>query len=346
VAVSKSVTINLGFDLVVVLSVSLQPSDVNLNIEVTNVTDDSVVGHSLEVLTADDITVTSGGDENLTLGSSLLHGDDLVATDSSLKGVDGVNLSNDDTGTHASKSHGATLTDITETSDDSGLTSNHNVGSTLDTVDQRLTAAVKVVKLGLGNTVIDVDGRDLQLVLSEHLVKVVNTGGGLLTQTEAVLQELGVLLVNKSGQISTIIEDEVKLGIVLESLELLLNAPKVLLLGLTLPGENGNTSSSDSGSSVVLSTVDVTGRPSDLSTESDKSLDENGSLDGHVQAASNAGALQGLNAGVLSAGLHETRHFVLSKFDFLAAEGSKRNIGNFEIVSGGRHRVMKENLLG
>lgn len=40
-----------------------------------------------------------------------------------------------------------------------------------------------VVELGLGNGVVDVDGRDLELAISEHLVKVVDTSGGLLRNT-------------------------------------------------------------------------------------------------------------------------------------------------------------------
>jgi len=53
-----------------------------------------VVAHGLEVLANQDVTATSGGDEDLTNGSSLVHGDDLVTLDSGLEGVDGVDLSN------------------------------------------------------------------------------------------------------------------------------------------------------------------------------------------------------------------------------------------------------------
>ena len=40
-----------------------------------------------------------------------------------------------------------------------------------------------VVKLGLGDRVVDVDGGDLELAVAESLVEVVNTGGGLLRDT-------------------------------------------------------------------------------------------------------------------------------------------------------------------
>lgn len=194
-----------------------------------------------------DVTATSGGDEDLTGRGSSLHGVNLVTLDGSLEGVDGVDLSDNDTGTHGVESLGTTLADITVTSDDSDLTSDHDIGGTLDTIDKGLTAAVKVVELGLGDTVVNVDGGNLELVLLEHLVEVVNTGGGLLGDTEAVIEHLGVLGVDEGGEVTTVIKDEVELLAILEGLELLVQAPLVLLLGLTLPGEavehNGQTKS-------------------------------------------------------------------------------------------------------
>lgn len=68
------------------------------------------------------------------------------------------------------ESHGTTLADVTESSDDSGLTGNHDIGSTLDSVNEGLTASVKVVKLRLGDRVVDVDGRNLEVTFLQHLV--------------------------------------------------------------------------------------------------------------------------------------------------------------------------------
>lgn len=195
-AVLHEEAVDLGLDVLDGLSVGLQPRDINLDIEVTNVADNGIVGHGLEVLANKDVTAAGGGDKDLSLGNSLLHGGDLEARDSSLEGVDGVNLSDDDAGTHGVESHGATLSDITETGDNGDLASNHDIGGTLDTIDEGLTATVKVVELGLGNGVVDVDGWDQQLAVLEHLVKVVNTGGGLLRDTVAALEHLRVLLVD------------------------------------------------------------------------------------------------------------------------------------------------------
>jgi len=58
------------------------------------------------------------------------------------------------------------------------------------------------------------------------------------------------------------------------SSQLLFDTPDVFLLSLTLPGEDGNTGGSDSGSSVVLSGEDVARRPGDLSTQVGQGLDQ------------------------------------------------------------------------
>lgn len=73
-----------------------------------------------------------------------------------------------------------TLSDVSETGNDSDLTGEHDIGGTLDAVDERFTAAVVVVELGLGDGVVDIDGGDLELSIPEGLVQVVYTGGGLL----------------------------------------------------------------------------------------------------------------------------------------------------------------------
>ena len=273
-------TVDLGLDVLDRGGVLLQPGNVNLNVEVTNVADNGVLGHGLEVLANENVTAAGGGDEDLTDGSGLLHGGDLVAGDGGLEGVDGIDLSNENAGTHGVEGLGATLTDITETGDNGDLASNHDIGGTLDTVDERLTAAVKVVELGLGDGVVDVDGGDKEALVLEHLVEVVDTGGGLLGDTVAVLEHLGVLLVDKGGKITTIVEDQVEGLARGERGELLLEAPLVLLLGLTLPGEDGGTAGGDGGSGVVLGGEDVARRPGELGTEGLEGLDEDGSLDG------------------------------------------------------------------
>lgn len=114
--------------------------------------------------TSDDIPVSSGGDEDVRPGSSVLHGGDFVAGHGSLKGVDGVDLGDQHASTvglegfgallralsavhPASRSNECTyaLSNITETGDDGDLSSKHDIGSTLDAIDERLATAVVVI---------------------------------------------------------------------------------------------------------------------------------------------------------------------------------------------------------
>jgi len=336
----QQVSVDLRLDVDNRLGVGLQPSNVNLNVEVTNVTNNGVLWHLGEVSTSDDVTATGGGDEDLTNGSNILHGSNLVTRDSSLQSVDWVNLGDNNSGTHTSQGHGTTLTNITETSDNGNLTGNHNIGGSLDTVDEGLSTSVQVVELGLGDRVVDVDGWNLQDTVLQHLVQVVNTGGGLLGQTETTLQHLWVLLVNQSGQVSTVVQDQVQLLAVLESKQLLLNTPQVLFLGLTLPSENWNTSSGNGSGGVVLGGENVTGRPGNLGTQSNQGLDQHSGLDGHVQTSSDSSTLQRLRRSVLLSDVHQTWHFVLGQLDVLSAESGEGDVGDFVVRSWGGHFVL------
>jgi hypothetical protein len=60
-------------------------------------------------------------------------------------------------------------------------------------------------------------------------------------------EELGVLLVDEVGQITSIIEDHVEGLATRESGNGLIDAPEVFFLGFTLPGEDGDTGGGDAG---------------------------------------------------------------------------------------------------
>ena len=52
---------------------------------------------------------------------------------------------------------------------------------------------------------------------------------------------------DESGQVTTIVQDHVKRLVAGESSQSLIDAPKVLLLGLALPGEHRDTGGRDAG---------------------------------------------------------------------------------------------------
>src|ERR1700722_17501918 len=98
--------------------------------------DNCVIGHLLKVFCGQDISATSGGDENLANAGSLLHSRDLVTRDGSLEGIDGVDFGDNDASTHSMKSHSTALSDITVASNDSDLAGDHDIRGTPDTIDQ------------------------------------------------------------------------------------------------------------------------------------------------------------------------------------------------------------------
>jgi hypothetical protein len=277
VTVLHGETINLGLDVLNRSGVGLEPGDIDFNIEVTNVADNSIILHGLEVLTNNDITAASGGNEDVSLTNSSLHGGDFETFHSSLKSVDGIDFGDDNTGTEGSESSSATLTDITVTGNNGDLTSNHNIGGTLDTIEKGFTATVQVIELGLGDGVVDVDGRKLQGTVLHHLVKVVDTSGGLLGETLDTSEQLRVLLVDNVGKITTIIKNHVE-GLSIREEQSLLDTPDEFLISLTLPGVDRDTSGSDGSSGVILGGEDVAGRPGNISTESSEGLNENSGL--------------------------------------------------------------------
>ena len=64
-AVLEGVPVHLGLDVGLQLAVLLQPLDLDLAVEVTNVADDCVVLHHHEVLAGQDVLATSGGDKDV-----------------------------------------------------------------------------------------------------------------------------------------------------------------------------------------------------------------------------------------------------------------------------------------
>ena len=118
-------------------------------------------------------------------------------------------------------------------------------------------------------------------------------------------------------EVTAVVEQEVRSLATLECAKLLMDAPVVLLLGLPLPGENGDTRRGNGSGGMVLRRKDVAARPGDLRTQLDQGLDQNCGLDGHMKASRNACSGKRLLGAVLLAKRHQTRHFVLGDRDLL-----------------------------
>ena len=68
------------------------------------------------------------------------------------------------------------------------------------------------------------------------------------------LDVLGELLVDKVGEVTTIVEDHVQ-GLAIGEDEGLLNAPDVLLIGLSLPGVDRDAAGCHGGGGVILDKI-------------------------------------------------------------------------------------------
>jgi len=344
-----------------------QVGNLDLIVKVTDVANDAVVTHLGHVLGSDDVAVAGASDKDLSNIKGILDASNLVARHYGLKGADGIDLSDDHTAALTTEGLGATLAHITETADASNLAAEHDIGGTLDTIDERVTAAIDIVKLALGDSVVDVDGREEKLALGGELVETVDTGGGLLRNTTdlgedlvevaglllldalengveavellaalVVVEHLGLVLspeaaVDHESGITTIIDDQLRADHV-APVDGVPGALPVLLEGLTLPGEDGGAAGSDGGGGVVLGGEDVAGGPADLGAESLEGLDEDGGLDGHVERAGETHALEGLLGAVLLTDGHEAGHLVLSEVELLAAEIGESDILHLVIV--------------
>jgi len=149
------------------------------------------------------------------------------------------------------------LSDITVASNHNDLSSKHDIGGTLDTIDEGLAASVVVVELALGDRVVDIDGSNLEPALLVHAVEVVDTSSGLFGEAPNARKEFWVFIVNESGEITTVVENQVQRLATGEAFDRLINTPEVFLLGLALPGEDGDAGDSNSSSGMVLGGEDV-----------------------------------------------------------------------------------------
>ena len=123
-------------------------------------------------------------------------------------------------------------------------------------------------------------------------------------------------------------------------LEDLVGVFPVLVEGLALVGEDGDAGGGDGGGGMILGREDVARGPADLGAEGLERLDQDGRLDGHVERAGDACALEGLARGILLADGHEAGHLGLGDGDLAAAPGGERDVG--DVVIAGQWRAFAQ----
>merc|ERR1712107_275262 len=140
-------------------------------------------------------------------------GHNLEALHACLQSADGVDLSDQHTGSSTPHGKSAALAHVPVASHQGTLAANHHISCTHDAVWQGVAATIDIVELGLGHAVVHVDGREEQLALCSHLPEPVHSCGGLLAHTFALGCHASVLgLVCRDGVLEQL-QDALELSI-------------------------------------------------------------------------------------------------------------------------------------
>ena len=145
VSVGEKESIHLRFNVDDALGRLLEPGNIDFNIKMTDITDNGVVLHGVEMFSRDDIATSSCGDKDVSSRSGIFHGDDFVAFNTCLESVDRIDFCDEDAGSHADESLGTSFADVTVSCDNADFTSDHDVRCTFDSIDQGFTAPVYIL---------------------------------------------------------------------------------------------------------------------------------------------------------------------------------------------------------
>lgn len=179
VAIREFIAINLVLDVHDLHAwVVFETLEVDFIVEVTHVANDSVVFHLSHMLSHNDLLISSAGDIDISSVEDGLESFYLETFHASLEGADGIALGDYDTGTTGLHGGGATFADITKSAYYNLFAGNHNVGGSHETIGERVFAAIDVIKLLLGNRVVDIDCLEEKSALVSHLLESVYAGSG------------------------------------------------------------------------------------------------------------------------------------------------------------------------
>jgi hypothetical protein len=212
------------------------------------------------------------------------------------------------------------------------------VGSPLERIAERMAATILVVVLALGDGVVDVNGRDFQAAVAGHFHEAMHASSSFFGDTMNASQQFRILFMQQTGKIATIVQYHVRAPAV-RTLNSLLDTPPVFCFRLTFPGKNGDTGCCDSRRGLILGGEDIARGPTHFRTEGHQGLDQNGSLDGHVDTARNTRTFEGLLRLIFAANGHKCRHFGLGNAGFFASPVSKGDISDFVISRTFEHSI-------
>ncbi len=150
-----------------------------------------------------------------------------------------------------------------------------------------------------------------------------------LGDQRGILLRLGAQM-QQQRRIAAVVQNHVGMAAV-RPLEDAMRVVPVLGQRLALDREHRRAAGGDRRGRMVLSRIDIAGRPAHLRAQRVQGFDQHRRLNGHVQGAGDARAAQRLLRRELVANRHEPRHFGFGNLDFLAAPVLEREILDDEI---------------
>ena len=160
----------------------------------------------------------------------------------------------------------------------------------------------------------------------------------VLVEEHGIVVLGAIALMHEHGGVTAVVENHVG-GAAAVPVEQLGGVIPIVLQAFTLDREHRNAGSGNRGGGVILRRIDVARDPAHIGAERGERLDQHCGLDGHVQRAGNARALQRLLGAVFLARLHQAGHFGFGQRDFLAAEIGERNVLDDVVAGGGGFRL-------
>jgi hypothetical protein len=257
--------------------------------------------------------------------------------------------------------------DCAVAADHGDFAGDHDVEGAVESVDQRVTATVKVVEFGLGHGVVDVERGNEKLAEFLQLVETMDAGGRFFGDAfpffHQFVEDVGALgvdffeeifdhfllmaaaravdpiiaflefvtFVEEEGDVAAVVDDELR-ALAFGIDDGFPRAVPIFLECFTFPGEDGDAGGGDGRGGLVLRGENVAAGPTDVGPEFNHRLDEHGGLDRHVERSGDADVFEGFVLRVFLANGHQAGHFFLGDFDFLATPVGKGDVGNFEVV--------------
>mmetsp|Transcript_8468 Transcript_8468/g.11930 ORF Transcript_8468/g.11930 Transcript_8468/m.11930 type:complete len:215 (+) Transcript_8468:373-1017(+) len=184
--------INLGLD-VDPLSRSHQLLHFNLVVKVADVSDDRVVLHHRHQPLGNDALISRSRYEYIARFHHRLKPHHAEPFHGSLQRADRVNLSHVNDRPCRLHRLCTPLPNIPVPADQHAFTGNHHIRGSAQPIRERMLAPVQIIELRLRHAVVDVDGREEELLGVLHLVQAVDASGGLFRHAEAAFGNLGPL---------------------------------------------------------------------------------------------------------------------------------------------------------